>query len=83
MSDVPELDRLLEEHDIFKLNVAWDRRERLFLMIIRIFILVFSTFMMCLLFGCLGIFTLFLAKFMWIIVPNPPFKDPFKRYNYM
>jgi hypothetical protein len=39
--------------------------------------------MMCLLFGCLGIFTLFLAKFMWIIVPNPPFKDPFKRYNYM
>lgn len=84
MSDVPELDALLEEHKIFKFNTAWDRAERTQLAILR-FMIVFSVSVFaCLLVGVTGIVVvtpmLFAVK---KFIPNPPWRDPFKRYKYM
>lgn len=84
MSDVPELDKLLEEHAVFKFNTAWDRRERRFLMALRIALAASLIAVFCLLGGWLG---LTLVPVIWPImkhlIPDPPYRDPFKRYKYM
>jgi hypothetical protein len=84
MSDVPELDKLIEEHAVFKFNTAWDRRERRFLAALRITLTAAMVALLCGLVGWLGLLTL---PIIWSrlnrIIPNPPYRDPFKRYRYM
>lgn len=83
MSDVPELDKLLEEHRVFKFNTAWDRRDRWFLASLRIFLTAAIVFAVCGIEGWLGLIALpIIWPFMNYFIPNPPYRDPFKRYNY-
>ena len=92
MSDIPELDRLIEEHAVFRTNKAWDRSERMSRTMLRVAVaclLAIVTSGLALTFSSLlawavGIST-FMASFAVLgrVVPNPPFRDPFKRYRYM
>jgi hypothetical protein len=43
MSDVPELDKLLEDHHIFKQNIAWERNERWMMLVLRLVLAVCMT----------------------------------------
>jgi hypothetical protein len=84
VSDVPELDKLLDEHKIFKTNIAWDRRERLWLALMRIALVVVGVTVTCLLCGVYGVAVLpALLYFVKTFIPNPAWRDPFQRYNYM
>ena len=90
MSDIPELDRLIEEHAVFRANMAWDRSERMQLAFLRVFLACLATTIASglavtvssLLAWAVGIST-FMVSFAVLrrVVPNPPFRDPFKRYK--
>lgn len=82
MSSVPELDRLLEQHDVFKSNMAWERSERRWTILLRLFAtLPFAAAA----FPFLGLFGIFVIPLMWPlvcrVVPEPPRRDPFVRYS--
>ncbi len=91
MSDIPELDRLIEEHAVFRANMAWDRSERMQRTFLRFFLACLATTIASglamtvssLLAWAVGIST-FMVSFAFLrrVVPNPSFRDPFKRYRY-
>jgi hypothetical protein len=85
MSDVPELDKLLDDHHIFKQNIAWERSERRWMFSVRLILAgaiaaVFSVFSHWA-FG-LALFP-FVLKSFFLAFPDPPRKDPFVRYKRM
>ena len=84
MSDVPELDKLLDEHHIFKTNISWERAERLQLFILRVVLAVCVTVFAVLAIGWLGVGLFpFVFKSLTLMFPDPPRKDPFVRYKRM
>lgn len=84
MSDVPELDKLLDEHHIFKTNISWERAERLQLFILRVVLAVCVTVFAVLAIGWLGVVLFpFVFKSLTLMFPDPPRKDPFVRYKRM
>jgi hypothetical protein len=84
MSDVPELDKLIEEHAVFKFNAEWDRRNRLQLAALRAFLTAVSVAICCLAVGWPGLLALpFISPAMGRLIPDPPRRDPFKRYKCM
>lgn len=84
MSDIPELDRLLEEHRNFKTNVAFMRHERLFFLCCRVALTATIVMLACILVGKYGLAAI---TFAWAlaggVVPKPEWRDPFKRYKYL
>lgn len=97
MSDVPELDRLLEEEANIRRNRAWDKRDRFFNLTLACMILsVLICLPASLLLGEIGIFistALFFAailpalagaafELLNALLTPPPRRDPTKRYNY-
>lgn len=97
MSDVPELDKLLEEAENVRRNKKWARNDRLFRHTIGYMLLsVLLIFPAGLLFGPLGAVVIAMC-FILSILPalclsvydllsdcftDPPPRDPTKRYNY-
>lgn len=81
MSDIPELDRLLEDHHVFKSNVQWERRERFFVILSRAllsFAVVFLAFLMTN--SVLSVLVLWpAAKFAERVIPMPQWRNPFVR----
>ena len=88
MSDVPELDKLLEEHENVKINLKWLKRERAF----RLFLLL-NIISVILLLGNIGLFfpiigilsslTLAIKESVSDLFEiNPKKIDLTKRYNY-
>lgn len=84
MSDVPELDKLLEEHEIYKSNIEWEKRERLFMFGYRFFVWLVAVVVVIGTIG--GAVGAVLIPALWAvgewIVPEPQKRDPFKRYMY-
>lgn len=82
MSDVPELDRIIEDHKIFKSNMEWERSERMTLAGFRVMIAIVPTIMLVMLLGAAG---LLILPPLWLsclrLIPDPPRRDPFVRYN--
>lgn len=81
MSDVPELDRLIEEHENFRRNVRWDRMDRIFYAFMSAQIFVAISLVAFIILGWLG---LALVPLVWSRVkgsmPKPAYRDPFRRY---
>lgn len=83
MSDIPELDRLLDEHEIFRRNMDWHWRQMVGCVMLRCAVAFCLMFIICgmarfwgllaLPFVCAGV-----AKF----IPKPILRDPFRRYMY-
>lgn len=84
MSDVPELDRLLDEHANYRRNMAWNRQEAAFILTMRLGVTVLLT---AALVGIVGISGAIAAAVVWdfteIAMPKPQRRDPFKRYRAM
>jgi hypothetical protein len=85
MSDVPELDELIREYDsVYLVNRRWDRRARFFIGLCRLFLVIGVTGLACMFGVSFGLavlpFALAAAK---RAIADPPFRDPFRRYNYM
>ena len=93
MSDIPELDRLIEEHAVFRANIAWDRSERMQLTFFRVFFACLATAVASVVFALnfssliawVGGLATFVLSFTVLkrFLPDPPFRDPFKKYKYM
>lgn len=84
MSAVPELDRLLEEHEIFKSNIAWDRMGRRLIFITRAVISTALTVVALAIFGAFGIIVWPMAyKLLSLLFPYPAYRNPFIRYKRM
>lgn len=83
MSDVPELDKLLAEHENYTRNMRWTRRERFFTASLRFTLLFFFGFFAVLLFGWVGwLLTPFVYPVLKQFIPDPKWRDPFARYTY-
>lgn len=84
MNNIPELDQLLKEHEIFKNNIRWERQQRMQVLLARFFC-IFATVTLSVLFA--GPIALIIVPILWNvfskIIPYPERKDPFKRYNKM
>jgi hypothetical protein len=81
MSDMPELDRLLEEHAVFKSNMEWYRRECWSVWLFRLLPCLF-VIPVVLLVGPLGFLFLFLVfPLMRRVFPDPKLGDPFRRFR--
>ena len=84
MSDVPELDRLISEHDLFQHNIAWMRHEARQYFGFRLMVASVPTAAICTVFGLAGAAA---APAIWRlterIVPKPKWRDPFRRYMTM
>ena len=84
MSDVPELDRLIDEHENYRRNVAWNRGEAAFVLSMRLGI---TAVLAAAVVGLVGISGLVAAPVIWdftqMAVPKPQARDPFKRYRVM
>lgn len=84
MSDIPELDRMLDEHRIFKFNVSWERSEKLQAALSRLSLLLIMFLASILVLGPFGIFALLFlpwaCRFAKTAFPDPPKRDPFVRY---
>jgi hypothetical protein len=81
MSDVPELDRLIAEHETFRRNMAWMRRDMHSYFGFRLMIaaVVITPLAMC--FGLAGGVTWPLVwRLTEYAVPRPVWRDPFQRY---
>lgn len=97
MSDVPELDRLLDEAENVKRNLQWARQDRLFRRTLGLFIIgVLAIVPLVIVFGEIGA----VIAASWIVISSlpilglglhtilrgcftdPPRRDPTKRYNY-
>lgn len=82
MSAVPELDKLLEDHEIFKRNIAWDRQERLLIFLTRVAITAACTVMALAIFGIFGIIAWpVMYRVLTLSLPYPARRDPFVRYK--
>ena len=51
MSAVPELDRLIEEHEAFRTNMRWNQRDAMFTALIRLQITALVSFCLWAVFG--------------------------------
>jgi hypothetical protein len=84
MSDVPELDRLLDEHETYRRNMAWNRQEAVFVLAMRLGVTVLLTVVIM---GIVGISGAIAAPIVWdfteMAMPKPQKRDPFKRYRPM
>lgn len=98
MSDVPELDRLIEEVDIVRRNTEWDRHDRFFRRSMgSVLVSMLSIPVLALLFGQVGVvisMVLVLLSSLPVLVTtiyvllgacfiDPPRRDPTKRYKRM
>ena len=88
MSDVPELDRMLDEHHVFKSNISWERSEKFQVALLRLFLLLLALLVFLYSLHFFGFFVLFvlvflphLCQFIRIVVPDPSKRDPFVRYK--
>ncbi len=84
MSDVPELDRLIEDHEVFRANMRWNQRDAMFTALIRLQIIGLVALFACGFFGIAGLAALPFA-WQWVckeFQPPPP-RDPFRRYRVM
>jgi hypothetical protein len=81
MSDVPELDRMLEEHETFRRNVDWMRLEHQHYFG---FLCMVSAVGIAVLYGFLGFAAAASFPLVWrlakSVVPRPVWRDPFQRY---
>jgi hypothetical protein len=82
MSDVPELDRLIEEHEIFRRNMQWEARERARAGISRVAIQAAIVSLAAIVVGPLAVLCIPLTwKWIKSAVPDPPRRDPFRKYR--
>lgn len=81
MSDVPELDRLIEEHAIFKTNMRWNRQEALFHGLVHFTLALSASLVPVIIIGPWGL-ALFPVIWRWVCAafPKPAPRDPFRRY---
>ena len=83
MSDVPELDKLLEEHKIYQQNMWWQRQEIMNRAVYQVVIAVLFSIA----FLPLGLFVLVAFPVFWwlagYMLPPVTRLDPFKRYRSM
>lgn len=83
VSDVPELDRLLDEHDNFRRNVLWDRRDRAFVVWARAGFIGFVASLCSIAFGAWGLVVVpVLIPVVCRMLPTPRRRDPFARYQF-
>lgn len=84
MSDIPELDRLIEEHENYRRNVWWNRQDAMFYAMCRFQIAALISLPLALIIGPIG---LAVIPFVWSwarsAFPSPPPRDPFRRYKAM
>jgi hypothetical protein len=84
MSDIPELDRLIDEHANYKRNMAWNRQEELLILSARLGI---TAVLSLGLVAIVGISGAVVAPVLWdfteMAIPKPQKRDPFKRYRSM
>jgi len=84
VSDVPELDRLIEDHEVFRTNMRWNQRDAIFTALLRLQIIGLVALFTWGFFGLAGLAAL---PFVWQWVckelkpPKP--RDPFRRYRAM
>lgn len=84
MSDVPELDRLLEEHFVFKTNMQWHKTECQMVWWLRVTLAAMFAIIFCVVSIWLGLVAFVAAfKALQLIIPQPRLGDPFKRYRRM
>lgn len=82
MSDVPELDRLIEQHEVFQRNMAWERMERFQTFGFRCQVCAVIAAAIVLFVGPIGLAALPLAWPLAVrFVPEPKRRDPFARYR--
>ena len=84
MSDIPELDRLIDEHANYKRNMAWNRNEEASILFMRLLI---TAMVSLAIMAFVGVSGLVAAPVLWdfteIAFPKPQRRDPFKRYRAM
>ena len=81
MSDVPELDRLIKEHEVFRINMQWNRRDAMFTALLRLHITVLAALCLLLTFGLWGLAGVPFAWYWACKTFQPPRpRDPFRRY---
>lgn len=84
MSDVPELDKILEERRIFKSNISWEISEKINAILSRLAVLLILFLASIIIFGPFGIFTLLLlpqaCRLAKVAFPDPLRRDAFVRY---
>lgn len=81
MSDVPELDRLIEEHEVFRHNIRWEANERFQMLLCRIGLLAAFALIGIALAGPAVLLCIPLVwRGLWALIPDPPRRDPFRRY---
>jgi hypothetical protein len=84
VSDVPDLDRLIEEHEVFRTNMRWNQRDAMFTALIRLQITALVSFCLWAVFGLSGLAGVPLV-WRWAckeLQPPAP-RDPFRRYRAM
>jgi hypothetical protein len=84
MSDVPELDRLLDEHETYRRNMAWNRQEAFFVMTLRTLAAGIASVVLyaAIGFAAVALFPALYDLAEWAL-PKPQRRDPFKRYRSM
>jgi hypothetical protein len=81
MSDVPELDRLLDEHENYRRNMAWNRNEVAAILFTRVTITAILSLAIMALLGSVALAAIpVIWKFTAIALPQPQPRDPFNRY---
>ena len=82
MSDVPELDKLLEEHKNFRHNIEWYRRDMYTYFFMRLNIGIVIVAPLAVICGPLVVLAVpFVWKLTERMVPKPVLRDPFRRYS--
>lgn len=85
MSDVPELDRILDEHRVFRSNISWEKSERNRIALSRLFLLSLLILFPIIVFGPFGLLALlflpYFCRLIKIVLPDPARRDPFVRYS--
>lgn len=84
MTNTPDLDRLIEEHEVFRRNVAWMRQERQHYFGFRLMVAALAVLPLI---ACLGLAGAAVSPLIWKlterVVPKPKWRDPFRRYKVM
>ena len=84
MSDVPELDRLIEEHETLRTNMRWNQRDAMFTALLRLQITALVSFCLWAVLGFAGLAGVPVV-WRWVckeLQPPAP-RDPFRRYRAM
>jgi hypothetical protein len=84
VSDVPELDRLIEQHKVFQYNIRWEAHERTRTRLLRLLALTMIVSVPTMLVGPAALLIAPVAwKWLRSAIPDPPRRDPFRRYRVM